>query len=483
MTEYLSPGVYIEQVADTGGAVIRGASYSTGGFEGIAPRGAINTALLVTSWSDYITKFAYGLDTPFLANSDLSYAVYGFFQNGGKRCYVTRVAHSTAAKSSANLGVTVPITFTALEEGTWGNALKVLIEAGTVESTFTVKVYLTIDGVDTLVESFKNLSSTTTNSNYYANAINGVSKFITVSTGGTLEAVVSTSLVGGVDGISDITDSDYVSGLSAFDVCSDLNILAIPGQTSSTIVSGLTAYVENRNNVFAIFDLPSSTTPAGAKTARESMSCSYGAIYYPWIKVVDPLSLTNTLRICPPSAHVAGTYARILNNRGIHKAPAGTEALLRGAVELVTTISDSDLGTLNSNDVNCLVSKPNYGIVVWGARSISPDIKMPYVSDILLDTYIKKSVKENTQWAVFEPNDEILWKRITATVQDFLNNLWLNGSLRGAKASEAYFVQCDSEVNTDATINAGQVICKVGYAGKKPAEFVIFKFSHLISSN
>jgi phage tail sheath protein FI len=230
-------------------------------------------------------------------------------------------------------------------------------------------------------------------------------------------------------------------------------------------------------------DLPSGTTPANAKTSVESMTCDYGAVYYPWIKVIDPLSNNGVLRTCPISGHIMGIFARTINSRGINKTPAGTEALVRGAVELVTTVTNAELDSLSPIGCNCLIPKSNYGIVVWGGRSLSTDEQMVYVSDILLDNFIKKSVYEGTQWAVFEPNDQVLWTKLTTVVQDFMNRLWRDGQLYGTKASQAYFVLCDDTLNTQVVRDGGKVICQIGYAGKKPSEFVIFKFSHLISSN
>ena len=178
-----------------------------------------------------------------------------------------------------------------------------------------------------------------------------------------------------------------------------------------------------------------------------------------------------------------GVYARTIQNRGVWKAPAGTECTVRGAVEVVKSLVKSDCDELNPMGINVIMPRSNYGIVVWGARSLNPDSSMRYVSDVLLNTYIKSSIETGTQWAVFEPNNSTLWTKVSTVIEAFLDELWRNGGLYGESADEAYFVKCDEELNPEDVRNAGKLITEVGYARNKPAEFVIIRIAHSVSND
>lgn len=589
MGEYLRPDVFIEREV-SGERPISTTGTSTGAFVGVCPRGKIGEALLVTNWSEFIEKTSLGLDTPFMASSDLAYAVYGFFQNGGSRAYISRAAHNTAAKASLKIPVGTGIEFTAYDEGSWANTdLEVVVEpynaavkqvetatvVGTITgsgnatvtitaagmtgspkaisvavvendtasgvagkirtalnldaditSLFTVggtgdlvsltkKLCATNDGTLNIattngtctgltpaatsanttegvaptsynvlvtfkglqVEKFENVVSTTSSDRYYDVLINGVSKYITAELLGTL--VEGTGVMsGGVDGVSDIVDADYLgaNGLLAFDGTA-INLVSIPGQTSDAILNGITSYCQNRGDCFAILEVPLGKTVSQAKTTVQGITASdYAAIYYPWIKVVDPLSSVGRLRLTPPSGHIMGMYARVDKNRGVYKAPAGEEAILAGVVELENSIGNSDVEILNPVGCNCILAKPSTGIVVWGARTLSTDSKRRYVSDVRLDIMVEESCKSGTSWVVFEPNDELLWGRFSRSLESFLYGLWKNDkALKGIKKEEAYYVKCDAELNTPEVIDSGRVIAEIAYAKKRPAEFVVIR--------
>ena len=478
MAEYLSPGVFIEDTPNT--PVAEAVSTSTGGFVGIAQRGKVGKPIFISSWNAYINEFAMGMSSPFLANSDLAYAVYGFFQNGGKRCYVQRVASKAvkcATLSNPNENPTLVIS--AKDEGEWGNKIKVAITANAdVNTAFDLTV--TLD--EEKVEVFKGLTNTVGDENYWIDILDEQSSYI-MGVSGVLAVLSATALAGGADGVSDIADSDYTDALKNFDVIDDLNLLCIPGQTSVAINTAVMTYCENRTDVFAILDAPEASTVSSIVEQRKTMSCKNAALYFPWIKVSDPLSKTGKLRVCPPCGHVMGVYARTIAERGVWKAPAGTEAIIRGAVDVNTVLSNADTDILNPAGIVSILPKTNYGIVIWGARDLHPQSSMKYISDVLLDIFIKKSVYQSTQPFVFEPNDSNTWTRVTATVEAFLDNLWRDGGLKGDSAKEAYFVKCDEDLNTANSTNAGRLICEVGYAQKKPAEFVVFRFSHDLASN
>ena len=473
MAEYLSPGVYIEDNPNP--PVIEAVSASTGGFVGIAQRGEVGKPIFINSWNAYINNFALGMNSPFLANSDLAYAVYGFFQNGGKRCYVMRVASDSVATAK----LAGDLVIEAKDAGVWGNKLKVTVTANAdTAANFDLKV--TLDAED--VEVFKNLTNTVGEENYWIDVLDAQSNFIK-GVSGTLVAKEATALSGGADGVEDIADTDYTGALANFDVIDDLNLLCIPGQTSATVNSAVMTYCENRKDVFAILDAPEASTVSSVIELRKSMSCKNAALYFPWIKVSDPLSKTGKLRSCPPCGHVMGVYARTIAERGVWKAPAGTEAIVRGAIEVTTTLTNGDTDVLNPAGIVSIIPKTNYGIVIWGARDLHPDSSMKYISDVLLDINIKKSVFNGTQPFVFEPNDSKTWTRVKTTIESFLDGLWRDGALFGEKSSEAYYVKCDADLNTQAMRSQGKLICEIGYANKKPAEFVIFRFSHEVASN
>lgn len=475
MMEYLSPGVYAESI-NKANAPIEAVSASTGGFVGITVRGLVNVPTLVTSWQDFLNKFAYGMETPFLANSDLAYAVYGFFQNGGTKCYVIRTASAKAAKATCSANDT---TFTAKDEGAWANKLKLSIKVNT-ETATNFDIIVKMDG--DVVEQFANVSNNAEEANYFVDVI-GNSKFISCLTGTLAVTDADVAFSGGNDGIEDIVDADYEKSLAYFDSVDDVNLICVPGQVSEAMTKAILAYAENRGNVFAIVDGAKSASVEDIITFRKKLSCKNGALYYPWIKVSDPLSKTGKLRDCPPCGHIMGVFARTIQERGVWKAPAGVEAVIRGAVDVVSLLVKAHCDTLNPLGVNAITPRANYGIVLWGARSLNADPSMKYVSDVLLNVNVKESIKNGTQWAVFEPNNKLLWNRVKTAVTSYLDGLWRAGGLVGDSAGQAYFVKCDEELNTEESIAAGKLICEVGYAPTKPAEFVIFRISHSISNN
>lgn len=479
MANYYSPGVYLEDKPTT--PVIEGASTSIGGFVGITQRGTLNKPILITSWNAFITEFAFGMDSPFLSNSTLAYSVYGFFQNGGKSCYVIRVAHSTADVATGGFSdiETDPPVVKANSEGAWGNSISVTISTNADEESlfdFTVRYGSVV------VEKFIGLSNDITSKQYWVDYVTSHSQYVT-ATGGSLSNIENAIFSGGVDGVVDIVDTDYSEALALFDTVADVNMIAIPGQTSTTLNSALMTYCENRADVFGIIDAPESSTATSIKTLRKNMSCKNACLVWPWIKVADPLSPNGVLRTVPCAGHVMGVYARIISNRGVWKAPAGTEATIRGAIDTAVALTNTDLDSLNPAGIISIVPRAGYGMVIWGARSLNPDSSMKYVSDVLLDIYIKKSVKENTQSFVFEPNNESTWMNIRTSVETFLDTLWRDGGLYGESSEEAYYVKCDADLNTEAIRGQGKLICEVGYAGNKPAEFIVFQFSQNVSES
>ena len=195
------------------------------------------------------------------------------------------------------------------------------------------------------------------------------------------------------------------------------------------------------------------------------------ALYWPWIEVMDPL--TRRPMLMPPSGHIAGLWSRVDASRGVHKAPANE--VVRGANGLAFQITQAEQGELNRVGINCIRAFPGRGIRVWGARTLSSDPEWRYINVRRLFNYVSESIMAGTQWGVFEPNDPTLWSKLTINIWSFLNRVYRGGALFGASPTEAFYVKCDAETNPPEVIEAGQVVCEIGIAPVKPAEFVIFR--------
>jgi phage tail sheath protein FI len=199
----------------------------------------------------------------------------------------------------------------------------------------------------------------------------------------------------------------------------------------------------------------------------------YAAMYYPWIQVANPLPGGASTTLIPPSGHIAGIWARNDGERGVHKAPANE--IVRGVLGLPITLTPSEQGVLNPVGVNCIRTFPGRGVRVWGARTLSSDPSWRYLNVRRLFNYVEKSIYIGTQWAVFEPNDQILWAKLRRDVGAFLTRAWMDGALFGATPEQAFFVKCDEENNPSITRDAGQLFVDIGIAPVKPAEFIVFR--------
>lgn len=394
MPQYLSPGVYVEEVP-SGSAPIAGVGTSTAGFIGqvandvtMPPQpgkfqtdaagdlvldadgnpipvpyvvAAEGVPQLITGWEQFKTRFG-----DFQAgNKTLAHAVYGFFNNGGTRCWLTRLTDASDA-------------------------------------------------------------------------------------------------------------TDVTSALQRFEAIDEIAIVAVPGALNAAVQGALLDHCENMGDRFAILDgqRTATLTPAAIQgTVRDS---NYAALYFPWIQVYDPVTSANDT--IPPSGHMAGIYARVDSERGVHKAPAN-EAI-RGALGLEALLSKSDQDGLNPDGIN-IIRDLNGAIRVWGARTLGGDAngEWKYVNVRRLFLFLRESIDEGTQWVVFEPNTLELWAKIVRNVSAFLTNVWRAGALFGATPQEAFFVKCDAETNPPEVRDLGQVVTVIGVAVVKPAEFVIFRIS------
>jgi len=265
-------------------------------------------------------------------------------------------------------------------------------------------------------------------------------------------------------------------GLTALTEIDDISIVYVPDihfvtSGQDTLLDDILTHCETMKDRFAILDIKENESNIGGlKIERPS---KYGALYYPWIKIYDPLTKTQVSR--PPGGYIAGIYARSDTERGVHKAPANE--LVRGAVDLEFQITKQEQGILNPRGINVIRSFPGRGILVWGARTCIVDPLWKYINIRRLFIYIEKSMERGTQWVVFEPNNEKLWARVNATITQFLTGVWRDGALMGTKPEEAFFVKCDRTTMTQDDIDNGRLICIIGIAPVKPAEFVIFRIA------
>jgi phage tail sheath protein FI len=240
------------------------------------------------------------------------------------------------------------------------------------------------------------------------------------------------------------------------------------------------AHCERMQDRVAILDAPPGLDPQDMLEWRNKtmIDSEYGTLYYPWIKVLDPLDPTGKrLLSIPPSGHMAGIWARTDSERGVHKAPANE--VIRGAVDVASQVTDGEQGLLNPKGVNCIRTFGTRGIRVWGARTLSSDAAWKYINVRRLFNYVEESIRLGTQWAVFEPNDFSLWQKLKRDITNFLMGPYRDGALFGATPEQAFYVKCDSETNPPDVIDRGMVICEIGICPVKPAEFVIFRITQL----
>ncbi len=296
--------------------------------------------------------------------------------------------------------------------------------------------------------------------------------------------LASVSLANGSNGsVASITAAEFIgvdngagkrTGIQSFLDNDVVSIMAVPGVTDANVQLTLVAHCENLASRFAVLDIP-----RDAKTVndiiehRNFFDSTYAALYHPWLEVFDPLD-KKTISV-PPSGAVIGIYARSDNSRGVHKAPANE--VVRACTGLDCQFNKGEQDILNPKGVNLIRSFPGQGIRVWGARTVSSDGSWKYVNVRRLFIFIEESIKANTSWAVFEPNDEVLWVRVQRTISVFLNTLWRNGSLAGTTPDEAFFVDIGRATMTQDDIDNGRLICVIGVAPVKPAEFVIFRIT------
>lgn len=393
MPTYLAPGIYVEEVSG-GARPIEAVGTSTAGFLGIAPapNAYVNEARAINNWSQFIRDYVEEESK----STALSHAVYGFFANGGSRCYVVNV-------------------------GKRGS-----IAGGGRNRT----------GLDLLEQ---------------------VDEVAIVAAPGYTDAASYDALLSHCERLED-----------------RVALLDAPEQVQD--ISRLTevAVADAKKQDEASADASEGQRPTSGLRPRQSDG-GYGAFYFPWIRIRDPLAVDEMVDVAP-SGHIAGIWAQTDAVRGVHKAPANE--LVRGVLNISYQLTRAEQGELNQAGVNCIRFFHREGIRVWGARTVAAgSSEWRYLNVRRLFNMIKESIALSTRWIVFEPNDYSLWKSIRRDITAFLTRLWRDGALMGRTPEQAFFVKCDEETNPPEVIDAGQVVTLIGIAPVKPAEFIIFRIS------
>ncbi len=301
--------------------------------------------------------------------------------------------------------------------------------------------------------------------------------------------VVTVALGGGNDGQQleaggyegeDNHNENFKTGLKQFEDLEDISIVAAPGATfnygdnqatADTIVNLLIAHCQKMKYRIAVLDSGNNQPISGVRAMRARLDSTYAALYYPWVRVLDPI--TNEEIVLPPSGFVAGIYARNDTERAVYKAPANE--VVRLAIGFEQLLNKSQQDVLNPEGINCFRFFEGRGFRLWGARTISSDPEWKYVNLRRYFAYLERSIDKSTQWVVFEPNGEKLWANVRRTIEDFLFNEWQSGALLGEKPEKAFFVRCDRSTMTQNDLDNGRLVCQIGVAALRPAEFVIFR--------
>lgn len=316
----------------------------------------------------------------------------------------------------------------------------------------------------------------------YAFQGTGITAFDLLSqTFGTTDGVM-VPVTGGTDG-GEPGIAQFEAALGILQGMEEISIVAAPGYSAyasaQAIQNALITHAETRRAYrIAVLDTPPGITPGEARELRGKIDSKYAALYYPWVVVANPLARPGAENIpselaLPPSGFVAGIYARNDTERGVYKAPANE--VVRSALRFESDVNFAQQEVLNPIGINCLRYLEGRGYRVWGARTASSDPEWKYVNIRRYFNYLERSIDRGTQWAVFEPNGERLWANIRETVESFLLNEWVSGALLGSSPKEAFFVRCDRSTMTQNDLDNGRLICLIGVAAIKPAEFVIFR--------
>jgi phage tail sheath protein FI len=504
MPTYLTPGVYVEEVS-SGSKPIEGVATSVAAFIGLLPGGPVNTPMRISNWTQFSNIYSdpdHPENGPFMEDAYMAHAVYGYFQNGGTLAWIIRVGSEKAAPAPrASVPSAANPELEALRAVAIGRPTET-VQVEIVEETQIAEegqeppepTYTVIVTAGAQREEYPNGTLKKGRQNL-ATKVTAGSKLIRLEEAGAplqevrvapgnytlsvpsvaLERITATDFEGNVasrTGMGSASALDEVTML----VMPDIVSLNGDGAQLRDIQGKMIAHAELMGDRMAILDVPDGLLPQQVLEWRMNTAgydSKMAALYYPWIEVMDPIT-RRPMRI-PPSGHIAGVWARVDEERGVHKAPANE--VIRGANGLAFHITHAEQGELNRNGINCIRAFPGRGIRIWGARTLSSDPEWRYINVRRLFNFVAESIMAGTQWSVFEPNDQALWSRLTINITSFLTRLHRTGALFGSTPGEAFFVKCDAETNPPDIIEAGQVVCEIGICPVKPAEFVIFRLS------
>lgn len=497
------PGVYLQELP-SGSRTITGVATAVAAFVGRALRGPVNQPTRITSYAQFERQFG-GL----WRESGLGYAVRDYYLNGGQQALIVRVPGGATSASFGLDADTGTLSLEAASPGSWGSSLAVSVEhlpdgdqrdaiaAGQgveAEALFTLTVTQGDPDNPDVVEAYRNVT-----------VVDGPRRLDTVLATSTLvrvdgdlpdempdEVANAVPTTAGSDGAA-LTGTDYASpaletadeGIYALEHADLFTILCLPpsapsGDLDDDVWSAAQDYCARKRALLLV-------DPPGAQTSATAISTwlsglglvpdgRNGALYYPRIRKADPLR-DGALGTFVPSGAIAGVMARTDSARGVWKAPAGLEAGLVGVAGLAVDVTEGDSGALNPLGINALRTFPIIGSVVWGSRTIrGADVladEYKYVPVRRLSLFLQETLYRNTQWVVFEPNDEPLWSQIRASIGAFMQDLFRQGAFQGSSPREAYLVKCDSETTTQYDIDRGIVNILVAFAPLKPAEFVV----------
>ncbi len=449
MPQYLSPGVYVEEVPSAVKPIV-GAGTSTAGFVGIVPD-------TLTVPSNKVVSEAIGKgDGTTTAFNLKQYPVATDASTFEIRENGQAVAAGAATLSNDDANHVSKVTFTTAP----ATGVSITGDYTPLVTTAAVNTPLLCTNFTEFTKAFGDFS-TDQGQRYLAHAVYGF-----FNNGGT-RCWVARSKTNDPAGVT--------SALNAFRAIDEIAIVAVPGALVAGVQSALLDHCEGMNDRFAILDGQRAADYSTAANVQGSVRNSkFAALYFPWIQAYDPILARNDN--VPPSGHLAGIYARVDTQRGVHKAPANE--VIRGALGVEARLSKADQDGLNPAGID-VIRAFDGNITVWGARTLGGDANadLKYVNVRRLLLFLEKSIDHGTQWVVFEPNDPSLWAKITRNVTAFLTNVWRDGALFGTTPQEAFYVKCDAETNPPEVRDLGHVVTEIGVAVVKPAEFVIFRIS------
>ena len=473
------PGIYVqEQQYDLNPLKID--SRCLCAFAGVAEFGPVNEPVLVSGFDEYLKVFG-GFDTAGV----LPFSVYSYFKNGGKECVVVRIADEQTARC-AFYTVKKPegqFTLTAKTPGKWGNYITVSIWKESQESfSATLKF-------KNKSESFIHLEYDKSSPRYFETYINEHSSLCRASVCGIIEQiepVLMKPFYGGREGLSAITAKHFIgnysgldkySGIGCFESRGDISLIAVPDlcvlknkNDVFAVQNAMISQAERFPGRFAILDIPKDLDVVEAANWAGKLNTSCAAAYFPFIHMTDPLDATGISTVCiPPSGAVCGNIAATVSKKGIFYAPAN--CILEGAVSLSGKMTTGEQEILYDSKINVLKYFQGRGVKIWGARTLSSDTEWKYINVRRTFSRVCASLREGTQWAVFETNDKKLWKRLVRQVSGFLLDLWRKGYFAGSTPEQGFYVRCDEELNPPENVDKGILTCEVGIAIVQPVEF------------